>query len=156
MADYHLAQLNIARARAPMDHETMADFFNNLEAINVLGEQSPGFVWRLKDDSGNATNFKVSDDPLVFVNLTVWESIDDLYAFVYRTQHTSYFKRRFEWFERWSGPSVVMWWQPAGTEPTLEDAMSRLDMLATKGPTQDAFSFKQRFDPPTDVVDDAA
>jgi hypothetical protein len=148
MADYHLAQLNIARAVAPMEHEAMSDFYSNLEAINGLGERSPGFVWRLKDDSGNATAFKVSDDPLVFVNLTVWESIEDLYAYVYRTDHTAFFKRRFEWFERWKGPSVVLWWQPANALPTLEVAMRRLELLAANGPTAEAFTFKQRFDPP--------
>src|SRR5215210_7975076 len=102
MARYNVAQLNIARAVAPMDVPTMADFYTNLELINGLGERSAGFVWRLKDDSGNATAFKVSDDPLVFVNLTVWESIEALYGFVYRTDHAAFFKRRFEWFERWT------------------------------------------------------
>ncbi len=126
----------------------MADFYNSLEEINGLGEQGPGFVWRLKDDTGNATNFKVSDDPLVFVNLTVWESIDELYEFVYRTHHKDYFARRFQWFSRWSGPSVVLWWLPAGELPTLEAAMQRLNLLATNGPTPDAFTFKQRFAPP--------
>jgi hypothetical protein len=131
-----------------MDDQAMADFYYALDEINGLGERSPGFVWRLKDDTGNATAFKVSDDPLVFVNLTVWESIDDLYAFVYRTNHANYFKRRFEWFQRWQGPSVVLWWQPAGTQPTLEEAVDRLQRLANNGPTQDAFTFKQRFEPP--------
>jgi hypothetical protein len=156
MARHHLAQLNIARAVAPMDHAAMADFYNNLEEINGLGERSPGFVWRLRDDTGNATNFRVSEDPLVFVNLTVWESVEALYEFVYRSNHAGFFKRRFEWFDRWQGPSVVLWWQPAGTLPTLEEAMRRLKLLADNGPTPDAFTFKQRFAPPQELVDSAA
>jgi hypothetical protein len=102
----------------------------------------------LKSDSGNATDIPVSEDPLVIANLTVWRSIEDLHAFTYRSAHNAVFGRRFEWFERWPGPSVVLWWQPAGTTPDLAEALRRLDRLSSDGPTPEAFTFKQPFPAP--------
>ena len=149
MPEFHLAQLNVARAVAQLDSATMADFMDSLDEINTLGESSPGFVWRLKSDSGNATDIKISDNPLFIINLTVWESVDALFEFVYRTHHKDYFARRFDWFERYGAPSVVLWWISAGTFPTADEAMRRLARLTDNGPTPDAFTFKQRFDPPS-------
>ena len=103
----------------------------------------------MQGESGNATELRVGDDPRVIVNLTVWETIDDLYAFTYRSDHKTVFARRFEWFERWDGPSTVLWWQAAGTIPSLDEAFRRLALLAERGPTAEAFTFKQRFDPPS-------
>jgi len=147
MTAYHLAQLNVARAVAPLDGEQMADFMNSLDEINNLGEASPGFVWRLKSDSGNATDIKLSENPLFIVNLTVWESVDALFEFVYRSHHKDYFARRFDWFERYGAPSTVLWWVRAGTFPTAEEALARLSLLTENGPTAEAFTFKQRFEP---------
>lgn len=148
MSAYQVAQLNVARAVAPLDDPGMADFVALLEGVNLLAERSPGFVWRLQGESGNATDVRVGGDPRVIVNLTMWESVDDLSAFTYRSDHRDVLARRFEWFERWEGPSVVLWWQPAGTIPTIEVAFSRLQLLAERGPTAEAFTFKQRFAPP--------
>ena len=148
MNDHQLAQLNVARAVAPLDDPRLADFMALLDEVNLLAESSPGFVWRLQGASGNATDVSAGDDPQVIVNLTVWESADDLFAFTYRSDHRAVFARRFEWFERWEGPSVALWWQPAGTIPTIEDAFRRLRLLADHGPTPEAFTFKQRFAPP--------
>ena len=148
MSDHQIAQLNVARAVAPLDDPRMADFMALLDEVNMLAERSPGFVWRLEGPSGNATDLRVGDDPLVIVNLTVWDSAEDLFAFTYRSDHRSVFARRFEWFERWDGPSVVLWWQPVGTIPTIEEAFRRLELLADHGPTPEAFPFKQRFAPP--------
>jgi len=148
MPRFHLAQLNVARAVAPLDHGRMADFMNRLDEVNALAEGSPGFVWRLKTDAGNATDIKVTDDPLFIINMSVWESIDHLHAYVYRSDHKDLFARRFEWFERSQGPSMVLWWQPVGVEPTSEQALARLRLLAERGPTAEAFTFKQRFDRP--------
>jgi len=146
--DHQIAQLNVARAVASLDDPRMADFVALLDEVNLLAEQSPGFVWRMQGPSGNATDLRVGDDPLVIVNLTVWHSPDDLFAFTYRTDHRSVFARRFEWFERWEGPSVVLWWQPAGTIPTVDEAFHRLQLLADHGPTPEAFTFKQQFTAP--------
>ncbi len=148
MSDHQIAQLNVARAVAPLDDPRMAEFMALLDEVNMLAERSPGFVWRLEGPSGNATDLRVGNDPLVIVNLTVWDSADDLFAFTYRSDHRSVFARRFEWFERWEGPSVVLWWQPAGTIPTIDEAFRRLELLADRGPTPEAFTFKQRFAPP--------
>jgi hypothetical protein len=152
MTRYHVAQLNIGTAVAPLEHQQMADFMNRLDEINALAERSPGFVWRLQSDIGNATDIKVSDDPLFIINLSVWESIEDLHAFVYRSDHKDLFARRFDWFRRATGPNMVMWWQPAGTLPQVDDALRRLRLLEEQGPTTEAFSFKHRVDPPADAA----
>ena len=138
---WHVAQLNVGRARGPMDGPVMIDFMRRLDEINALAERSPGYVWRLKTDAGNATDIKVTDDPLFIVNLTVWRSIDDLFAFTYRSTHKELFKRRFDWFERSSTPTMVLWWQVAGSVPTVEEALARLRHLSEHGPTAEAVSF---------------
>ena len=146
---YEIAQLNIARALAPLDSPQLAAFMEQLDEINALAERSPGFRWRLQGDSGNATDLRVWDDPLVIVNLTVWETIDELHAFAYRSDHKTVFARRFEWFERLERPATVLWWQPEGEIPTLDEALRRLDLLAESGPTLEAFTFKQPFPAPS-------
>jgi hypothetical protein len=147
-ASYEIAQLNVARAVAPLDSPMLAGFMARLDEINRLAEASPGFRWRLQGESGNATDLRVGDDPLLIVNLTVWETVDDLHAFTYGSDHKTVFARRFEWFGRRHGPSTVLWWQPTGTIPDLDDAFRRLAVLAELGPTAEAFTFKQRFPPP--------
>lgn len=57
---YHLAQLNIGKLKYPIDHPEIAEFANNLDRINALAEASKGFVWRFKDESGNATDILLS------------------------------------------------------------------------------------------------
>jgi hypothetical protein len=148
MSSFHIAQLNVGRAVAPLDDPQLADFMAWLNRINALAERSPGFVWRLQGDNGNNTDLKVSDDPRFIVNMSVWESIDDLHAFTYRSNHKTVFARRYEWFERAAGPNMVMWWIPAGTLPDVAEALERLRRLEALGPTPEAFTFKQRFPPP--------
>jgi hypothetical protein len=147
-ADFHLAQLNIGRTRYPLEHARMSGFVQRLAEINALAERTPGYVWRLQGESGDATGFQPTDDPLVIVNLTVWETADQLYSFTYHTDHIEVFRVRHNWFEPWPGPHLVMWWIPAGTTPTLPEALARLEQLATDGPTPEAFSFKVRFPAP--------
>jgi hypothetical protein len=152
----HLAQLNIARAKAPLDDPLLADFMARLDAVNALAERTPGFVWRLKSDSGNATDIRAFDDPRMLVNMSVWESVDALFAFTYRTAHTQVMNRRKEWFEPLPGPHLVLWWVPAGAVPTLDEARRRLDHLAAHGPTPAAFTFKGRFPAPAALTTTAA
>ena len=114
---------------------SMADFAARLDEINALAESTPGFVWRLQGDNNNATELHYTDDPMFIVNLTVWRSIDELWAFTYATHHNQLFKRRFEWFERSETPTTTMWWQPAGTIPDIHDALRRLRHLTDHGPT---------------------
>jgi hypothetical protein len=146
---FHLAQLNIGRSRGPMDAPVMAEFMAGLEPINTLAESSPGFVWRLQTGSGNATSIHAYEDPLVIVNLTVWESIESLADFVMLTDHREYLRRRREWFERLADAYVVLWWIRAGTIPNLAEARERLDQLRRHGPTAEAFTFRVQFPSPS-------
>ncbi len=148
MTDWHIAQLNVARAVAPLDSPLLAEFMLALDGVNALAEASPGFVWRLKSDSGNATDIKVSDDPNLIANMSVWNSVEALFEFVYRSAHTKVMTRRHEWFERPTLAYQVMWWVRAGHTPSLEEGMVRLERLRRSGPTARAFTFKQRFPPP--------
>jgi Domain of unknown function (DUF3291) len=143
----HLAQLNIGRLRAPMDDPLIDDFRTNLDPVNALAEASPGYVWRLQDEAGNATGIKPFEDDLEIVNLTVWESVEALADFVYRTGHVEFLRRRREWFEAPSLPITCLWWIPEGTIPTVEDAIARLEHLREHGPTPTSFTFRHRFKP---------
>jgi hypothetical protein len=142
-----IAQLNIGRLRAPLDHPSIDGFRSNLDRINALAESSPGFVWRLQDDSGNATSIKLFDDQLEIINLSVWESIDALADFAYRSAHVELLRRRREFFEAPSQPILCLWWIPDGTVPTPQEAIERLEHLRRHGPTPTAFTFRQRFGP---------
>jgi hypothetical protein len=148
MNTWHIAQLNVARAVAPPGSPELADFMAALDRINALAESSPGFVWRLQSSSGNATDILVSEDPLFLVNMSVWSSVESLFAFVYRTAHTEVMKRRREWFEKPTQAYQVLWWIPAGHVPTVQEALDRLLHLRREGPTERAFSFSQRYPPP--------
>ncbi|MBU2666983.1 DUF3291 domain-containing protein [Actinoplanes bogorensis] len=144
MADHHLAQLNIARLRAPLDSPELADFVAFLPEINELAESSPGYVWRLQDESGDATALRPFGDDVI-VNLTVWETIDDLRAFTYRTPHLGPLRRRRDWFVPLGGPHLVLWWIPAGTRPSVTEAATRLDQLRDQGPSPKAFTLREPY-----------
>jgi len=138
----HLAQLNIGRFRYPTDDPRMADFMNNLDLVNALAERSKGFVWRLKDETNNATNIRPFDDPNMAVNLSVWESVETLERFVWQTVHKRFYGRRPEWFDNMEGPHFVMWWLPVGHVPTMTEAKERLAHLAANGPSDYAFGWE--------------
>jgi hypothetical protein len=144
---HELAQINVARLKAPIDHPDTAEFVANLDAINALGEASPGFVWRFQTAEGNATSVHPYDDVLVIINLTMWTSVEALADFAYRSGHTAFLRRRAEWFERATTPVVAMWWEPAGSRPSEHGAVARLEHLRTHGPTAHAFTFREQFDP---------
>jgi hypothetical protein len=145
---WHLAQLNVARALAPLEDPLLADFMAALDGVNALAESSPGFVWRLKAEDGNATSIRVNEDPRLIVNMSVWESVEALFDFAYRSDHTRIMARRREWFEKPSGAYVVLWWVPSGHRPSLDEALLRLQRLDREGPTAQAFTFKTRFPAP--------
>jgi hypothetical protein len=153
---FHLAQVNVARARAPLDDPLLAEFMAQLDRINALADRSPGFVWRLQSDSGNATDILVSDDPCLLVNLSVWSSVEALFDFVYKTGHSRVMARRKDWFEPFGRPFQALWWVPAGQLPSPEEAMARLDLLAEQGPCPEAFTFKRRFPPPVERTGEVA
>jgi hypothetical protein len=139
---YHLAQINIARLLAPIDDPLIADFVRQLDDINALAESSPGFVWRLKEESGNATNIDVFGDSLLIVNMSVWESIEDLKNFAYKSAHVQVFCDRTRWFEKMEVAHMALWWVPAGTLPTAEEGRDRLLYLREHGESDWAFTFR--------------
>ncbi len=148
MAAYHIAQYNIARMRAEIDDPIMAGFVARLDELNHLADRSPGFVWRLRDESDHATAIRVYEDPLIVVNMSTWESIDALHAYAYRSDHGPAYAGRHEWFEPMDGQTLVLWWVPASHEPTALEGKERLELLQRLGPTAEAFTMKQRFPPP--------
>jgi hypothetical protein len=142
---FHLAQINIGKILAPMDSPVMAGFVSDLDRINAVAENSNGFVWRLKDDSNNATSIKVYDDDFLIVNMSVWNSSEALFQFVYQSHHMEVFKKRANWFEKMPVMHMTMWYVPAGHLPSVAEATTRLDHLRKYGETPFAFSFKKRF-----------
>lgn len=151
MAQWHLAQLNVGHIVNGIDSPELTDFKNQLDEVNALAESSPGFVWRLKSDSGNATDIQVSDDPLFIVNMSVWESPQALFDFVYRSAHTKVMVRRREWFRRPEAAYQVLWWVPAGHQPSTAEAMEKLKLLQEEGPGPGAFTFKERYPAPDEA-----
>jgi hypothetical protein len=147
---WHLAQVNVGRFRKPVGDPVNADFMAALDHVNALAEASPGFVWRLTGEGNDATDIRPSQsDPNLAINMSVWESVDQLAAFVYRnTDHRGVMRRRREWFEEMT-VYMALWWIPAGTLPTVEEAMAKLALLEKLGPTQEAFTFRQPFAPPS-------
>ena len=149
MSNYHLAEFNTARAVAPLADPLLAEFVALLEDVNLAADRSPGFVWRMMSDTEDHAYMPSTSDDRLLLNLTVWESIDALFEYTYRMKdHANVFRKRREWFEAPTGPSHVLWWIPANTRPTVEEAENRLAMLTINGPTEAAFTFKQRFSPP--------
>jgi Domain of unknown function (DUF3291) len=144
----HIAQLNISRMIGlSINDSSMADFVAQLDEINLLGEQSKGFVWRLKSDTGNATDYNPYKDDRIIVNFTVWEAAEHLKNFAYDTAHRIVMKNRKKWFENFGQPSYVLWYVPAGIIPSLEEAVERLAYLQQNGPSLYAFDLKNIFEP---------
>ena len=147
---FHLAQVNIARARAPLTDPLMAEFVGALGRINAVADSARGFAWRYHDASGAAIDTQAFDDPLIIVNLSVWESVEALRDFAYRSDHVAPLRRRAEWFERISTPHLALWWIPIGHRPSLAEARDRLAHLERYGETQIAFTFRRQFARPSD------
>jgi Domain of unknown function (DUF3291) len=137
----HIAQLNIGRFRYSTDDPRMAAFMANLDRINALAERSEGFVWRLKDDSNNATAIRPESNPTMAVNLSVWENVEALERFVWATVHKQFYNRKDEWFEKLGAPHFVMWPVAAGHIPDLSEAMRRLEHLRAWGDSDFAFGW---------------
>jgi hypothetical protein len=141
-AGTHLAQLNVGRIRYPTDDPRLAEFMGALDRINALAERSPGFGWRLKCDSGNATDIKVTSDPMFLVNMSVWETVEALEHFVWQTVHKRFYQRKANWFAPMLRPHFVMWWIAVDHVPTPEEALARLAHLTEQGPGDYAFGWE--------------
>jgi len=91
--DYVLAQVNIGRLVAPLDSPRLADFVAGLDPVNAVADGAPGFIWRLQTEDGNATAIRVFEEDAegadggILVNMSVWESVEALAAFVYGPAH---------------------------------------------------------------------
>ena len=142
---FHLAQVNIGRILHPLDAPQIADFMNNLDPINALAETQPGFVWRLQGEGGNATDIRADDADLdLLINMSLWRDLESLAAFVYRSHHRDFMRRRAEWF----APMDVyqaLWWVPRGETPTPPEGLARVAHLRAHGPSRTAFTFKSPF-----------
>jgi hypothetical protein len=148
MANFQLAQINIAKAVAEMDADVMQGFVSRLEEINSLADQAPGFVWRLQSGDGDATSINVFDDELMLINISVWDSLDALKAFVYRTVHVELIQDREAWFNKMGKAHQALWWIPVGHIPTEEEGKEKLAQIREHGPTRDAFTFGRSFPKP--------
>jgi hypothetical protein len=146
--EFNIAQVNTALPREPLDTPALAAFVANLEPVNALADAAPGFIWRLTDESGDATSIRAFDDERLIINMSVWESIEALWSFVYDGGHLEVMRRRREWMIKLAESHQALWWQPAGEPPTVEAARNRLDHLRAHGPSAYAFTFKQRYPAP--------
>ncbi len=147
---YYLAQINIALMKAPLEDPIMAEFAEAIEGINALAEKSPGFIWRLKTSSGNATDIRAYPDPKMLVNVSVWQSIEQLKVYVYKSLHGDFFVRRRQWFEKYQGEHFAMWWIPVGHLPTVEEGKAKLEYLELHGNSPQSFTFAKPYPSPTD------
>jgi len=158
MSKFELVQMNIATMKHPLDSPAMAEFVASLDPINALAECSPGFVWRLKDDDGNATAYRPLGDNILF-NMSVWRDIESLRDYAFKSAHVDIMRRRREWFEPMSEANATLWWTACGHRPTIAEAIARLEHLRTRGASPHAFTFKQAYPAPeegqTIVFDDA-
>jgi len=140
----HLAQLNIGRLAAPTDDPRVAEFMEALDRINGMGKRMPGFVW-MSEGSGETgtgtTENNIGDDPQFVANLTVWENVETLENFVWNTVHRQFYERRTEWFEVMGQQHFVMWWIEEGHRPSLDEALTRLEMRKRDGDSDAAFGW---------------
>jgi Domain of unknown function (DUF3291) len=150
---YHLAQVNIGRLLAPLDSPQLAGFMAALDPVNALADAAPGFVWRLQTEDGNATSVRAFEwdeagSAGVLVNMSVWESVEALAAFVYSGSHVAVLRQRRQWFEQMRESYSALWWVPAGTQPSTTNAEDTIRRLRADGPTPAAFTLREHFPPP--------
>ena len=143
----HLAQLNIAFAKAPMDDPLMADFMAQIDAVNAEAEHSPGFIWRLQTDEGNATDIRVFEEEDIIVNMSVWDSVESLKDYIYNGLHLKVLQRKSDWFEKMESAHLVLWWIPEGHIPDIDEALMKLSYINEYGPTPEAFTLAKSFQP---------
>jgi Domain of unknown function (DUF3291) len=148
--NYHLAQINIGRLIAPIDDPKIAEFIAQLAPINAIADKAPGFVWRLQSESGNATDIAYNDDPSIMVNMSVWESLEALHDYAYKSPHMKVFRDRAKWFQKMDKPHYCLWWIPAGHIPAVAEGRERLEHFHAHGATPYSFWFSQEFPQPAD------
>ena len=145
---YHLAQINIAKLAAPLDSPQLKDFVDNLDPVNQLAESASGFIWRLQDEAGDATHIKAFDDPDIIINMSTWTDVESLKQFMFKTVHRDFMRRKREWFIPATQSTYALWWVPAGHQPSVEEAVERLNHLRDNGLSAYAFDFREVFSSP--------
>jgi Domain of unknown function (DUF3291) len=131
----HLAQVNIGRLAYPKGDARLAEFMDNLERVNQMAERMPGYLWRVKDESGDATAIPFDNDPTMIANVSLWQNVESLQAFVFQTVHARFYRKRENWFEKLGKPHFAMWWVPEGHHPTYAEAAAKLRQLELEGPS---------------------
>lgn len=149
MSGYHLAELNLAWMRAPLEDPVMAGFSDNLDRVNAIADRSPGFVWRWITPEGDDSEERIFG-PLMLANVSLWRSLEDLRAFVFAQDHGSFVRNRNQWFHRQDDAYFVLWWVPAGHVPTLEEAQQKLLLLRATGASAAAFNWREPFPAPAE------
>ncbi len=155
MNAYHLAQVNVALARAEMTSEIMSGFVSRLDEINRLAESAEGFIWRLIGDGSDATSIRAFDDPMLLVNMSVWRDLESLKTYAYKTAHVELIRDRDAWFHKLPEAHQALWWVPAGHVPTVHEAKAKLEHIRTRGPSPEAFTFARSFPHPIPQHGDA-
>ena len=150
MSKFQLAQINIAKGKADVASPVMKGFVDRLDEINQLADQSPGFVWRLQTEDGDATGIQAFDDPHLIVNMSVWEDLESLKIYVYKSQHVELIKDRSAWFNKMIESQVALWWIPEGHIPSIAEGKEKLEAIEKNGPSDSAFSFAKPFPLPID------
>lgn len=145
---FHLAQINVAQMKAALSDPIMAEFADALHAVNAIADRSPGFVWRLQSASGNATDIQAYEDAKMLVNVSVWQDVESLKSYVYKSLHGEFFVRRRQWFEQYQGEHFAMWWIPGGHQPTVEEGKAKLEYLSVYGNSPQAFTFVKPYPAP--------
>jgi hypothetical protein len=148
LSAFHIAQVNVAQAKAGTESEVMQGFVSRLDEINALADRADGFVWRLKEESGSATATRVFDDPLLLINMSVWANVESLKHYVYKSLHVELIKDREAWFNKMGESYQALWWIPAGHIPSIEVAQKQLEYIRKHGPSAQAFTFAKPFPRP--------
>lgn len=145
----HLAQVNTARMNAELDDPLMSGFVQRLDEINTLADDSKGFVWRFKTATGDATYLRPFDDKRILFNMSVWETLEDLKHYVYRSTHLELLKAKENWFTKLAEAHLALWWIPQGSLPSVEEALEKLRLIQAKGPSPDVFTFAKPYPMPS-------
>lgn len=148
MTSYQLAQINIAAMKTTFDDPVMSGFVGRLDEINTLAQRSPGFVWRLMVDPSETGYSDITGETNVLVNMSVWETLDDLKNYVFQSRHLELMKAKKKWFNKMQDMHLALWWIPAGHIPDVQEGAGKLRLIRQEGPTAAAFSFAQSFDTP--------
>ncbi len=152
--EYHLVQVNIAKMKMDLDDPLMSGFVERLDEINALADSSKGFVWRFKTEAGDATYLRQLDDQRILFNMSVWETLETLRGYVYMSGHVDLLKSKEKWFTKLDEAHLVLWWIPKGHIPSVGEALEKLLMIKTKGPSPDAFTFAKPYPNPDNECTD--